>query len=121
MEEKKRKTWLVWPLGLLVGLLNGFFGAGGGMAGVPMLRSLGLSPQESHATCIAVILPLAALSGWLYLRGGHLSLGEAWIYLPGGALGALCGGWLLPRLRTVWLRRVFGVAVLFAAVRLLLR
>jgi uncharacterized membrane protein YfcA len=55
----------------------------------------------------------------LYLQAGRFTLGEAWVYLPGGLLGALCGAWLLPRLKSVWLHRIFGVVILFSAIRLL--
>lgn len=116
--NKKRPAW---PMGFAVGLLNGFFGAGGGMVGVPMLRAAGLSTRECHATCIAVILPLAAVSALLYLRDGAFSLSDAWVYLPGGFAGALAGGWLLPRLSGIRIRRVFGALILFAAGRMLLR
>lgn len=117
----KIKKWMAWPMGAAVGLLNGFFGSGGGMVGVPMLRAMGLSAQESHATCIAVIAPLAVVSAWLYLRQGAFALSDAWIYLPGGLAGAAVGGWLLPKLKSVWLHRVFGCLILFAAWRLLTR
>lgn len=107
-------------MGLAVGLLNGLFGSGGGMVAVPMLRGLGVNPGECHATSIAIIFPLAVASGFLYLNAGSFTLADAWIYLPGGLLGAIFGAWLLPRLATVWLRRMFGLVILSAAYRLLL-
>ena len=125
MEEAKpvsrRKKLLLYPFGLLVGVLNGLFGAGGGMIAVPLLRGLGIETENCHATSIAIILPLAVASGILYFSGGNLNLADAWPYLPGGALGAVCGAWLLPRIGTLWLRRIFGVLVLAAAVRMLLK
>lgn len=117
----QKKRWLVWPLGLVVGGLNGLFGAGGGMVAVPMLRGLGLESEECHATSMAVIFPLAIASGCIYLRAGQFQLSDAWPYLPGGLLGAVAGAWLLPRLGTVWLHRIFGVVILFSAGRLLLQ
>ena len=115
------KKWLTLPMGLCVGLLNGFFGAGGGMVGVPMLRALGLETKQCHATCIAVITPLAVFSAWLYMRQGVFAPSDAYIYLPSGLAGALVGGWLLPKLSSVWVRRIFGGLILFAAVRMLMR
>lgn len=115
------KTWAAWPLGALTGGLNGLFGSGGGMIAVPMLRWLGLSAEESHATSMAVIFPLAIASGLLYLRAGELVFSDAWPFLPGGLAGAVCGAWLLPKLKTVWLRRIFGAVILVSAVRLLLK
>lgn len=118
---KKKKNWLSYGLGLVVGGLNGLFGSGGGMVAIPMLRGLGLDSKECHATSMAIIFPLALTSGYLYLRGEQFALADAWVYLPGGVVGAVFGAWLLPRLKTEWLRRIFGVIILFAAGRLLLR
>lgn len=75
-------------LGFAAGLLNGLFGAGGGMAAVPMLSAMGVETRKSHATSIAIILPLSAVSAYLYLRGGHLAWREAFPYLPAGSPAA---------------------------------
>ncbi len=120
MEKPKRKA-LVYPFGVIIGLLNGLLGSGGGMVAVPMLRKLGVSAEACHATSIAIIFPLAILSGLLYLKAESFALSDALVYLPGGILGAIFGAFLLPRIKTMWLRRIFGAVVLFAAVRLLLK
>jgi len=117
--KRLKKKWLVYPLGLAIGLLGGLFGAGGGMIAVPMLRAMGVQGNKSHATSLAITLPLAVASGFLYFQAGHFHFADAWIYLPGGVAGALLGGYLLPRIKTVWLRRAFGVIILFSAGRLL--
>jgi len=121
MNTQTKKRWLIWPLGLAAGLLNGFFGAGGGMVGVPMLRALGLETKQCHATCIAIIAPLTLASAYFYLKDGVFALSDAYIYLPAGLLGAILGGWLLPKLSSIWIRRIFGALIVFAAVRMLTR
>ena len=113
--------WIIFPLGLLVGALNGFFGAGGGMVAVPMLRGMSLNGKQSHATAMTVIFPLSIVSGVLYLHAGSFSLRDALPFLPGGLLGAIVGALLLPRIQTIWLRRIFGLVILFSAARLLLQ
>lgn len=105
--------------GAAAGLLNGLFGAGGGMALVPMLYRDGLPAQKAHATSIAIILPLSLLSGIFYLSLGHLVVSDALPFLPLGLVGAAVGGWLLPKVQTVWLHRLFGVLALYAGGRLL--
>lgn len=114
-----KKKGLYYPLGFGVGLLNGLLGAGGGIVAVPMLKGLGVEPEECHATSIAIILPLTLASGLLYLGAGSFKLSDALVYLPGGIPGALFGAWLLPRMKAEWLRRIFGVVILFSATRLL--
>ena len=107
--------------GAACGLLNGLFGAGGGMAAVPLLKAGGLPQKKAHATSLAVILPLAAVSAAFYLLDGALSFEEAVPYLPGGFLGACSGALLMKRIPSGVLRRVFGALLLVAGVRLLLR
>ena len=73
MEEKsKKKRWYFIFLGLVAGILNGLFGAGGGVAVVPMLENAGIEPKKAHATSISIILPLSILSGIFYLISGHI-------------------------------------------------
>ena len=118
--KQKSKKWY-YPLGFAAGLLNGFLGAGGGMAVVPMLRGIGVEQKKCHATSLMIMLPLAVSSGFLYLRSGSFQLSDALVYLPGGLLGAFFGGWILPRLKTVVLRRIFALVMIFAGTRLLMR
>jgi uncharacterized membrane protein YfcA len=120
LRSQKRK-WRVYPLGAAAGFLNGLFGAGGGMVAVPMLKALGVPRESCHATSLAIILPLAVASGLFYLNAGSFAIGDTLQYLPGGVAGALFGAWLLPRLDTLVLRRIFGGLMLLAAARLFLR
>lgn len=118
---QRKKKWYFYPLSVIIGLLNGLFGAGGGVVAVPVLRGAGMREDEAHATSISITFPLAVMSGLLYLQKQSFQLGEAVPYLPGAALGSLAGAWLLPRISGVWLRRIFGAVVVFSALRLLLR
>ena len=52
--------------GCVVGLLNGFFGSGGGVIAVPMLRSCGFEQRSAHACSLAVTLPLSLVSVIIY-------------------------------------------------------
>ena len=81
-----KKGLLAAAGGVAVGLLNGLLGAGGGMVTVPLLDRLGVRGQKSHATSLAVIVPLSFVSAWLYWRRGWFSPGELLPFLPGGLL-----------------------------------
>ncbi len=105
-------------LGLAAGVLNGLFGAGGGVAVVPLLEKAGIEPKKAHATSIAIILPLCLLSGGFYLLSGQLSLAAVLPYLPLGIVGALLGGILLRKIPNDLLRRIFGLLILLSAIRI---
>lgn len=98
------------------GLVNGFFGGGGGMVLVPLLAGkCGLERRKAFASSVAIILPLCALSAVIYYSKGQLELLIALPYLAGGLLGGLIGGKLFPKVPVVWLRRAFALVIFYGA------
>ena len=117
----KQSKWFYGVLGAPAGFLNGLFGAGGGVAVVPLLEWSGLESKKAHATSIAVILPLCVFSALFYLRGITPPWQEALWYLPLGIVGAVLGAKFLQKVDNRLLRRIFGGIILASAVRLWLR
>ena len=108
-------------VGTLIGIINGLLGAGGGMLAVPLLTKFGLDEKRSHATSIAVILPLSAVSAAAYFIKGNIKFTEAGVYLLPGAVGAIIGAWLLGKIPDKWLRRIFGAFMVWAGIRIFMR
>ena len=107
--------------GGLAGLVNGFFGGGGGSVLVPLLtRYCGLSQRKGFATSVGIILPLCVLSAAIYLFRGGLDFRVAWPYLLGGTVGGWIGGRWFRKTSMGWLRRGFGLLLIFGGVRCLL-
>ena len=118
---EKGKTGRFALAGALAGLVNGFFGGGGGMLLVPMFKGpCGLEQKKAFATSVAVILPLCILSTGVYLLRGGLDLMTALPYLIGGAVGGWIGGHTFHKVPSVWLRRGFALLLLYGGVRNLL-
>ncbi len=111
-ENIKEKLYLILT-GVVTGLANGFFGGGGGMIVVPLLTFLlKMKTKSAHATAIAIILPVSVISAIVYFSVG----------LPSGAgvvLGGIAGAWLLGKLSSKWITRIFAVVMLAAGVKLL--
>lgn len=85
---------------------------------VPLLtRGCGLNQRRAFATSVAIILPMCLLSVVIYFMRGGLELGVAWPYLAGGALGGWLGGKLFKGVRVDWLRRGFGLLLIYGGVR----
>lgn len=104
--------------GAAAGLTNGFFGGGGGSVLVPALtRCCGMEQRRAFATSVAVILPLCTLSAVIYLFRGGLDLRAALPYLAGGTIGGWVGGKLFKGVRVSWLRRGFGLLLVYGGVR----
>ncbi|MDR2524922.1 MAG: TSUP family transporter [Oscillospiraceae bacterium] len=121
MEEGKKKTLLSIGGGVFVGFMNGLLGAGGGMLAVPLLKKLGLQQTNAHATAVAVIFPLAALSTVAYYLLDRFTVEDAVVFLLPGTVGALLGGLLLAKLPAKWLRKIFAAFMIWAGIRMVMR
>ena len=107
-------------MGILTGLCNGLFGAGGGMIVVPsMVHFLDVDEHDAHATAIAVIMPLAVISAFIYFRNGYLDFGKTLPVAAGGILGGFTGAYLLHRVSSYWLQKIFALFMIVAAVRMI--
>ena len=121
MDKKQGKTLWYALAGAAAGVVNGFFGGGGGQVLVPMLAGkCGLDQRKAFATSVAVIAPLCALSAVVYWFRGQLDLALALPYLAGGLAGGFLGGKLFQKLSMTWLRRGFALLILYGGVKALL-
>ena len=103
------------------GLLNGMFGAGGGLVLVPLLIGwLQIEEKQAFATSIAVMLPLSLVSYVLFcIQGGNVWQ-EALPYLLGGMVGGGVSIALFRNISAVWLHRIFGILILYGAIKAVL-
>ena len=107
--------------GIAVGIVNGLMGAGGGMLAVPILKKTGLDQRKAQANAIAIILPISIVSCVMYLIRGNVQISDALPFLPGGILGAVIGTFLLSKLPTKLLKKIFAAFMIWAGVRLLIK
>ena len=106
--------------GALIGLINGFFGSGGGMICVPLLeKALHLPNKYSHATAIAVILPISFVSAIIYLLSGNLQTVTFLTVGSGVLLGGIVGSFLLKFLPAKIVRVIFVFVMLAGGIRLM--
>ena len=109
----------LWGLG--VGLIGGFFGAGGGSLAVALLEHQGLSPKKSHAASLGLMLPISGVSLLVYAFHKSLPLKLGLILIFPALIGSLFGAWALKKLSAPILKLIFSLMVLFSAIKILLR
>jgi len=107
-------------IGIIIGFVNGLFGAGGGSLLVPALEKFAkFETHKAHATTVAVILPLSALSAAVYIWGVDVDwFAVLWVSV-GGVTGGIVGAKLLNKLAGMWLNILFGAFLITGAVRML--
>ena len=105
----------------VVGFINGFFGGGGGMLLVPLLEKGANCPvKKSHATAIAIILPISIASAITYIINGFFAFLPVLTVSAGCIVGGGCGALLLKKLPTNVVKIIFAVIMVGVGVKLAL-
>lgn len=114
---------LLLCIGLLAGIASGFVGIGGGMIIVPALVfGLGLNQHTAQGTSLAMMIPpIGILAVMSYYKAGQIQLEYAGILALTFVLGAWMGSKWALRINPSVVRLVFGLFMLFAAGRLILK
>lgn len=87
-----------------------------------MLESSEIEQKKSHATSIAIILPLSIISAIIYLINGvKIDILQLSSTIPLGILGAVLGAFWLMKIKNEWLKKIFGLVMIISAIRILLR
>ena len=114
-----QQKWKLVLAGALAGLVNGLFGAGGGMILVPILSLIGTEEADIFPTSVSVIFPICFISLLFSALSAPLPIQRALPYLIGGAIG----GYLVTKfsrpLPLIWLHRILGVLILYGGIRYL--
>jgi uncharacterized membrane protein YfcA len=108
-------------LGILAGTLSGLVGIGGGVIIVPALVFLfGFSQHSAQGTTLALMVPpIGILAAWTYYRQGQVDLKIAGFVCLGFLLGGLLGARFATGLSNIMLERIFGIALLLIAMKML--
>lgn len=116
-----KEKWKYAVTGALGGLANGLFGSGGGLFLVPLMTKWSkLEERKAFATSVAIILSLSIVSSVVYFAKGALDFSTAWPYLLGGGIGGVISGLVFQKVPLNFLRRIFGLLILYGGIRAVL-
>lgn len=115
----KKATLFIAIAGSAAGIVNGLFGAGGGMILVPLLTKLtALEDREVFPASISIILPMCFVTLTIQARDS-LPWASAAPYLVGSAIGGVLAGIWGKKIPTAWLHRGLGALILWGGYRYL--
>ncbi len=107
-------------IGIAAGVANGLFGSGGGTIAVPaMVFLLDADEHKAHATALLIILPLTLVSAYFYLSHNYVDWNITWKAMVGGVVGGAIGAFLLNKCPSNILRKIFGIFMILAAIRMI--
>ncbi len=108
-------------LGLVAGVLSGLIGIGGGVIIVPaLLFVFGLGQHQAQGTTLALLVPpIGILAAWTYYKQGYVDLQVAALICAGFFFGGLLGAKMATSLSNIVLERLFGIALLLIALKMI--
>ncbi len=117
---------LYLSLGLLSGLTGGLLGLGGGVVLVPSLLLVfsqldfpaAYLMHMAVATSLATIVFTASSATWVHHRKKLLEWPLVARLVPGIAVGSVFGAWMVTKMSSEDLRRIFGVFELLVAIQI---
>ena len=116
----RKLFWRMALAGAAAGVVNGLFGAGGGMVLVPLLTALtDLKDREVFPASISIMLPMCLVSLFMGTFATALPWFDALPYLIGSAIGGVLAGLWGKKIPTVWLHRGLGILILYGGWRYL--
>ena len=86
-----------------------------------MVLLLGEEEHKANATAILIIFPLTLISAFFYITNNYLDWNLTLKVMLGGIVGGYIGAKLLNICPTNLLRKVFAVAIVLGAIRLLMQ
>ncbi len=114
------QLWALMLVGAFLGLIAGVTGVGGGIYLSPVLLLMGWASTGETAAASAWFIVLNSASALLGLAHSLGNLELQWLWIACGCAGGLLGGWVgANRLPVKWFRRMLGLVLFIAAVKLL--
>ncbi|MBN2635751.1 MAG: sulfite exporter TauE/SafE family protein [Prolixibacteraceae bacterium] len=108
-------------VGIMSGMLAGFFGIGGAIIVIPALVFIfGLSQHNAQGTSLAFMLPpVGILATWNYWKAGYVNWKIALILSVTFFVGAYLGSLFSINISDRTLRRMFGVLMIIIAIKMI--
>ena len=108
-------------LGLTAGTLSGLLGIGGGLILIPALVYIfGLTQHQAQGTTLAFMIPpIGLLAALKYYHDGNVKLNIAMFMCLGFFIGGLLGAMFVSKIPELLLKRIFGIALLLASLRMI--
>lgn len=108
--------------GIMAGIIGGSMGVGGGILMVPALvLFFGLSQHEAQGTSLAVLLPpISILALISYHKNGFVNYKFALILIVTFLIGSYLGGLFAIRLPERELKKIFGILLLLAGLKMII-
>lgn len=114
--------WKKLIIGLIAGIISGFFSAGGGLILVPaFVYFLNLDEKKARATSLFCMLPMVLTTTFFYGKSNFIHWNVGIKCAIGGIIGGIIGAKLLNKIPNKYLKIIFTVFLLYAGISLIIK
>lgn len=108
-------------IGLISGIISGFFSSGGGMILVPaFIHILKMNESEARATSVFAILPMVIVSSIFYFNNSYIDWNIGIKCAIGGIIGGFIGAKLLKKIPDKVLKIAFIIFLAYSSFKFIL-
>ena len=112
----------IFFIGLCSGIICGLFSAGGGLILVPAcVYFLKLDDKKARITSIFAIMFMVITSALFYYKDNYINWDIGIKCAIGGIIGGIVGSYLLKKVSNKYLKIIFIIFLLYAAINILIK
>lgn len=109
-------------IGFLAGIICGLFSAGGGLVLVPAcIYFLNLDDKQARSTSIFAIMFMVITAALFYYKDNFINWQVGIKCAIGGIIGSIIGSYLLKKVSNKYLKIIFVIFLLYAAISTLVK
>ena len=116
-KEKKKLIAAVFCASLS-GVLNGLFGAGGGILLTYMFLRLSKNPGDAFASVVMTVALMSIVSAWRYYNMGAVDAEMLERLVLPAAVGGYFGAWLSGKMNGRILRMIFAIMLVISGINM---
>jgi uncharacterized membrane protein YfcA len=119
---KYTKNWVLYVIGLCVGIISGMLGIGGGALIMPLLIMLGFDAKKA-AYGVSFVIPFSSFGAFMtYLQFVDMN----WLLLADITVAALIGGYLGGKimhfkLSQTQVKKIIGIVLYLIAIKMIIK
>lgn len=113
---------MVYLIGILAGLVSGFFGTGGGLFIHPALtRILKVDEYKARGTTLITVFPAVLTASIFYANYHYFDLDKTIKVVIGGSIGGFIGATLMKKIPKFWLAITFDIFLIIASIKMIVK
>lgn len=117
-DREKKKVFIASLCAAVSGVLNGLFGAGGGIVLTFMYARLTKNWGDAFASVVLTVMVMSVFSAWKYYTVGAVDTEMLSRLVVPAIVGGYLGAWLSGRMKTKVLRIIFGIMLVISGINM---